>query len=50
MHLKESMKNRENLEETMKIPWERGTQLGFDEHQGQGEESPRNQRDSVENT
>jgi hypothetical protein len=33
MHLKE-MKNRENLEETMKIPWERGTQLGFDEHKG----------------
>jgi hypothetical protein len=34
MHFKESMKNRENLGESMKIPWERGTQLGFGENQG----------------
>jgi hypothetical protein len=34
MHLKESMKNREKLEEPVRIPWERGTQQGFDEHQG----------------
>jgi hypothetical protein len=31
MHLKESVKNEENFEESMRIPWERGTQLGFDE-------------------
>jgi hypothetical protein len=34
MHLKELMKTRENLEESIKISWERETQLGFDEHQG----------------
>jgi hypothetical protein len=34
MHLKESTNNQVNLEESMSIPWERETQLGFEEHQG----------------
>jgi hypothetical protein len=36
MHLKESMKDREKLGESMKLPWERRTKLGFGENQGKG--------------
>jgi hypothetical protein len=42
------MKNRVNLEESLSIPWRGGTQLGFEDHEGRGVESPRNRRDSVE--
>jgi hypothetical protein len=34
MHLKESMKNRVNLEESMSILSESKTQLGFEENLG----------------
>jgi hypothetical protein len=34
------MKNEENLGESLKIPWERETQLGFEDNEEEGSQIP----------